>query len=82
MTTTDDKAEPDAVLTVNVAVEPLPYYFATQCNLALWMWVYQNVMQHGETPLTAKTMEFVELSYQKALAKLNGRAGAELKVIK
>lgn len=82
MTTTDDKADPDAVMTVNVAVEPLPYYFATQCNGALWMWCYQNVMQHSETPLNAKTLEFVELSFQKALGKLNGRPEAELKVIK
>jgi hypothetical protein len=84
LTTTDETKPdaPDATLTVNVAVYPLPYFFATQCNGALYMWIFQAVMQHGETPLNAKTLEFVEQSYQKALSKLSGRPEAELKVIK
>jgi hypothetical protein len=58
LTTTEETAQ-----TVTVVVEPLPFFFGDQSTGSLWIWIFQTVMQHSETPLTPKTLDFVDQAF-------------------
>ena len=67
---------------ITIVVEPLPYPFADGTHGSLWMWVFENVMQHSETPLTPKTLDFIDDAYERVLARIEGRVKSRLEVVK
>ncbi|MFO0477119.1 MAG: hypothetical protein ACK52K_18420 [Alphaproteobacteria bacterium] len=77
MTTTEEAAQ-----TVTVVVEPLPFFFGDQSTGSLWIWIFQTVMQHSETPLTPKTLDFVDQAFERALDRLEGKRVQKLEVVK
>jgi hypothetical protein len=79
MTDETKAAEPQSLTLV---VEPLPYFFADQEPSSMWIWMFQTVMQHSETPLTPKTLDFIDQAYERALQRLSGRQKTQLEVVK
>lgn len=78
MTTTDNETP----ATIQVVVEPLPFFFGDQSTGSLWIWIFQTVMQHSETPLTPKTLDFVDQAFERALDRLEGKRVQKLEVVK
>lgn len=69
--------------TITEGVDALPYPFADGKHLSMYMWCVQNVMQHSETPLTPKTLDFIDMLYGRVLQHVEGRPpAATLSVIK
>lgn len=77
-----EEAPAPAPAPTEAGVETLPYPFADCSHRSLYMWCVQNVMQHSETPLTPKTLDFIDMLYGRIL-HVEGRAPApRLSVIK
>lgn len=75
--------EAPAAVPTTVPVETLPYPFTDGTHLSMYMWCVQNVMQHSETPLTPKTLDFIDMLYGRILQHVEGRPpAATLSVIK
>ena len=77
MTTTEEPAQ-----TIQATVDALPYFYQDLTPGSLWIWIFQIVMQHSETPLTPKTLDFIDAAYKRALDRLEGAAVQKLEVVK
>jgi hypothetical protein len=77
--TTTEQATPPVT---QISIEALPYLYADLTPGTLWIWIFQVVMQHSETPLTPKTLEFIDAAYKRAMERLEGAAIQKLEVVK
>lgn len=83
MTDITDHEDEQAEVHQAVVVEPLPFPFADPSDAAIYMWCYQHVLQHADTPLNEKTLKFVQDSYKQIRALWEGKPiGMGLEVVK